>query len=139
MNVNAYLNFDGRCREAFEFYERCLGARLVAAMSYADMPAEAEAPPEWRDRILHARLLVGDGVLMGSDVPPGRYERPQGLFVTLQVDEPGEAERVFAALAEGGEVRMPLQATFWAARFGMLVDRFGTPWMVNCEGRTAAG
>jgi len=86
--------------------------------------------------VMHARLIVGDEVLMGSDAPPDRYEPMKGITVTLGVDEPADAERIFSALAEGGTVQMPIQQTFWAARFGMLTDRFGTPWMINCEQRT---
>ncbi len=94
---------------------------------------EQNVPPEWRQKIMHARLLVGDRVLMGSDVPPDQHQPAQGFSVTLRVDEPAEAERIFAALAQNATVQMPLQQTFWAIRFGMLVDRFGTPWMINCE------
>lgn len=88
---------------------------------------------EWRNKILHARLTVGDQVLMGSDAPPDRYEPSKGFSVTLGVNDPAEAERLFKALAEKGTVQMPLEQTFWALRFGMLVDRFGIPWMINCE------
>lgn len=133
MNVNAYLFFDGRCREAFEFYEQCLGGRIEAMMPYTGTPAEAHVPPGWGEKIMHARLTLGDSLLMGSDAQPGRHDQPKGFAVTLQSGDPAEAERVFAALAEGGTVGMPLEETFWAARFGMVVDRFGTPWMVNCE------
>jgi PhnB protein len=133
MQLNPYLTFDGRCEAAFRFYERVLGGRIVAMMTYADTPMAAQTPPEMRGRIVHARLAVGDAVLMGSDAPAGRYERAQGFSVTLNIDQPEEAERVFAALAEGGAVTMPIQETFWARRFGMLTDRFGTPWMINCE------
>ena len=90
-------------------------------------------PAEWRNKIMHARLMVGDEVLMGSDAPPDRHEDPKGFSVSLQIKDPTEAERIFHALAESGTVRMPLGQTFWAARFGMCVDRFGIPWMVNCE------
>ena len=90
-------------------------------------------PSEWRKKILHARLTVGDQALMGSDAPPERYDKPQGFSVSLNVDKPAEAERIFRALSENGKVQMPLEQTFWAVRFGMCVDRFGTPWMVNCE------
>ena len=83
--------------------------------------------------IMHARLVARDYVLMGSDAPPDRFEKPQGFSVAIQIDDPKEAERIFAALADNGSVRMPLQQTFWAVRFGMLVDKFGIPWMVNCE------
>ena len=90
-------------------------------------------PAEWRNKILHARLIVGDEVLMGSDAPPDRYEEAKGFSVTVGVDDPTDAERIFDALAKNGTVKMPIQKTFWAARFGMLVDQFGIPWMVNCE------
>ena len=86
-----------------------------------------------RDKIMHVHMTVGDQVLMGSDAPPGHFEKPQGFSVSLGIDDPAEAERVFNALAEGAQVTMPLQKTFWADRFGMLVDRYGTPWMVNCQ------
>jgi PhnB protein len=133
MQLNPYLTFNGQCEAAFKFYERCLGGKIVAMVAHAGTPAEEHVPTEWRNKILHARLIVGDEVLMGSDAPPDRYEEPKGFSVTLGVDDPANAERVFHALAENGTVRMPLQQTFWAARFGMLVDRFGIPWMINCE------
>ena len=94
---------------------------------------EQETPSTWRNKIMHARLTVGDRILMGSDAPPDRYEPMKGFSVTLGVDDPKDAERVFHALSENGTVQMPIQKTFWATRFGMLVDQFGTPWMVNCE------
>ena len=101
--------------------------------THAGTPAEEQVPVEWRDKILHARLVVGDRVLFASDAPPGRYERPKGFFVHLQVRDPAEAERIFHALGEDGAVQMPIQQTFWAPLFGMLIDRFGIPWMVQCE------
>jgi PhnB protein len=90
-------------------------------------------PSEWGDRIMHARLQVGDAVLMGSDSPPDRAESPKGFCVMLQIDDPAEGERIFRALGDGGTVQMPYEETFWAHRFGMVVDRFGIPWMINCE------
>jgi PhnB protein len=131
--MNPYLLFNGRCEEAFQFYSQCLGGKIEAMMPFAGTPAEQEVPPEFRNNIIHACLTVGDQVLMASDAPPGRYEEPKGFSVSLNVKNPADAERVFQALAENGKVQMPLQQTFWAARFGMAVDRFGIPWMVNCE------
>jgi PhnB protein len=128
-----YLIFDGQCEAAFKFYAECLGGKIEAMMPHRGTPVEQHVSPDWQDKILHARLNTGDGVLMGSDAPPGRYEEPKGFSVSLQVENPAEAERIFRALAEKGTVRMPLEKTFWAQRFGMLVDRFGIPWMVNCE------
>ena len=133
MQLNPYLSFKGDCEAAFKFYEKCLGGKIVALVPHTGTPAEQHVPPEWRDKIMHARLTVGDEVLMGSDAPPDRYEQPRGFSVTLQVEKPADAERMFNALAEKGNVTMPIQKTFWAERFGMVVDRFGIPWMINCE------
>jgi PhnB protein len=133
MDLNPYLTFDGQCEAAFEFYERCLGGKIVTMMNHEDSPIADQVPADWGKRIMHARLTVGDSVLMGSDSPPEHYEEPKGFSVALQLKQPAEAERVFQALAEGGTVLMPIQQTFWATRFGMLVDRFAIPWMINCE------
>ena len=133
MELNPYLTFDGQCEAAFKFYERCLGGKIVTMMNHEESPIADQVPAEWGKRIMHARLTVGDSVLMGSDSPPEHYEEPKGFSVALQYKQPAEAERVFQALAEGGTVSMPIQQTFWATRFGMLVDRFGIPWMINCE------
>ena len=134
MRLNPYLNFNGQCEAAFKFYERCLGGKIVAMIPHAGTPSEEYAPPEWRDKILHASLVGGDTMLMGSDAPPDHYETPKGSSVAIQIADPAEAERVFHALAENGIVQAPIQQTFWAARFGMLVDQFGIPWMINWEG-----
>ena len=136
MRLNPYLTFNGQCEAAFKFYEQCLGGKIEAMLTHEGSPITDQVPSEWRNKILHARLAVGDAVLMGSDAPPECYEKSQGFSVPLQIADPGEAERIFRALAEKGTVRMPLQQTFWAARFGMLVDRFGIPWMINCERAT---
>ena len=133
MRVNPYLTFDGDCEEAFKVYEKVLGGKIIAMMTHKDTPAEAHAPPEWRDKILHARLVFGDNLLMASDAPPRRQEKMQGFSVSLVTKDPAEAKRIFNALTEGGTVTMPLAETFWAVKFGMFRDRFGTPWMVNCE------
>ena len=134
MHVNPYLTFDGNCEEAFGAYHKIFGGEIVAMMPYEGSPAEASAPTEWGKKILHARLVFGDNVLMASDAPPGRFQKMQGISVTLNIKDTAEAERVFNALAEGATtVVMPLAETFWAVKFGMLTDRFGTPWIINCE------
>ncbi len=133
MQINPYLQFNGDCVAAFKFYEQCLGGTIVMMMKASDTPMAAQVPPDQQGVIVHARMMVGDKVLMGSDAMGGCYAAPAGFHVSLGIDEPAEADRVFAALAEGGTVNMPIQETFWAFRFGMLVDRFGTPWMINCE------
>jgi len=136
MQLNPYLHFNGQCEAAFRFYEKCLGGKITMMMTHADSPMAEKTPPERRGKIIHARLVVGEKVLMGSDVPAPHFEKPQGFSVCLGIDYPAEAERVFHALAENGTMRMPIQETFWALRFGMLIDQFGTPWMVNCERKT---
>ena len=133
MQLNPYLVFNGNCEAAFKFYEKVLGGKIEAMLPHEGTPAAEQVPPEWRNKIMHARLSVGDKVLMGSDAPPDHYEAMKGFSVTLGIDRPADAERIFHALAEKGTVRLPIQKTFWAARFGMLVDQLGTPWMINCE------
>src|SRR4030095_962957 len=133
MQLNPYLTFNGQCEEAFKFYEKCLSGKIVVMVPHTGTPAAEHVPAEWRNKILHARLTVGDQVLMGSDAPPERYEASKGFSVTLGVNDPAEAERLFKALAEKGTGQMPLEQTFWALCVGMLVDRFGIPWMINCE------
>ena len=134
MQVNPYLNFNGQCGEALRFYEQVLGAKIESMMTYGESPMAGETPPALHSHVMHARLVVDGQVLMASDSPPEYYEKPQGLFIALNVEKGTDGERIFNALAENGAVKMPFEKTFWAAGgFGMLVDRFGTPWMVNCE------
>jgi len=133
MQLNPYLFFSGRCEEAFKFYAQCLGGKIEAMIPHAGTPAEQHSPPDWKDKILHACLSVDGQRLMGSDTPPQHFEQPKGYSVSLQIKDPAAAERIFNTLVEQGTVKMPLQQTFWAHRFGMLVDRFGIPWMINCE------
>ncbi|HET6235088.1 MAG TPA: VOC family protein [Acetobacteraceae bacterium] len=125
--------FPGQCEAAFKFSAKVLGGEIIAMMPHEGTPAAENVPPAWRSKIIHARMVAGDKVLMGSDAPPDHQQVMQGFSVTLGIEDPAEAERVFHALAEYGTVRMPIGKTFWAERFGMLVDQFGTPWMVNCE------
>lgn len=136
--LNPYLSFNGQCRQAFEFYAQCLGGRIDAIMSNGESPMASEVPAAWHDRIMHAQLTIGDQVLLGADAFTEHYEAPKGFSVMLQVDDAAEAERAFNALAENGTVTMPLERTFWAERFGMLVDQFGIPWMINCNSAESA-
>jgi PhnB protein len=133
MHLNPYLLFNGDCAEAFKFYEETLGGKIESMMTFNGSPAAEHAPPEWGDKILHATLLIGDQRLMGSDAPPGRYSKPQGISVSIGLNDRDKGERIFNALAQGGTTIMPFEKTFWAAGFGMCTDRFGIPWMVNCE------
>ena len=134
MHLNAYLTFNGQCEAAFKFYEQCLGGKIVAMFTHAGTPAAGQVPPEWQDKIMHACLKAGDSMLMGSDAPPNYQQQPKGFSVNIAVEDPAEADRIFHALAENGTVKMPIAQTFWAERWGMLIDQFGIPWMVNCEG-----
>ena len=133
MKLTNYLNFNGQCEAAFHFYESCLGGKISFMITHGDSPMANQVSPEWRDKVMHATLVMGDQTLMGSDAPPEHYQRPAGMYVSLGIETPAEAERVFQALAENGTIQMPIQKTFWSARFGMLIDQFGIPWMINCE------
>ena len=133
MQLIPYLNFKGTCEEAFKFYEKTLGGRIEAMFPHEGTPAADFVPADWRNKIMHAHLVVGDAVLMGSDSPPDQFEAMRGMSVAIQLNDPAEADRIYHALAEGGTVIMPIDETFWAVRFGMVVDRYGTPWMINCE------
>ena len=133
MQISPYLNFNGRCEEAFKLYEQRLGGKIITKTTYEETPMADQVPSEWRKKIIHASIKIGDLILMGADSPPENYDEPKGISLTISVKDPAEAERIFSALSVDGTVRMPLQQTFWAASFGMLVDQFGIPWMVNCE------
>lgn len=132
MQLNPYVHFDGRCEEAFKFYQQTLGGKIEMLLKYEGMPSAEHVPADWRSKIGHAHLTVGDQVFMGCDAPPSCYQKPQGFSASIQVKDPNEAERIFRELSQDGSIRMPIQETFWAARFGMLTDRYGIPWMVNC-------
>ena len=133
ITLNNYLHFQGNCEEAFKAYERILGGKIGMTMRFADAPSGMSGDPAFNDKIMHMRMAVGAATLMGSDAPASRYNKPQGFSVNITTTDAAEADRIFAGLAEGGEQTMPIQETFWAMRFGMVTDRFGTPWMVNCE------
>ncbi|MFC5741756.1 VOC family protein [Dyella tabacisoli] len=135
MKINAYLNFNGDCKTAFECYAQCFRGKITMISHFADAPASMceQIPAEFHDKVMHARLEIGDQVLMGSDsAPPCPYEGIKGCSMAIAIDDPAEAERIFNTLAENGTVQMPLDETFWAKKFGMLTDRFGVAWMINC-------
>lgn len=132
MEMSTYLSFRGECEAAFKFYERCLGAQLGPIFRYAGSSLADQVPSDWQDKIMHGSMTIGSQVLMGGDVAPDRYEQPKGFSLSLQIQRTADAERVFHELEIGGKVVLPLEKTFWAERFGMVVDRFGIPWQVNC-------
>jgi PhnB protein len=134
MKINPYLIFNGDCEAAFTFYAQCLQGTLEVMMTFGESPARDHTPANCHNLIIHTRLAVGDQAIMGSDTTPDRPSSGiSGCSISLNVDSIAEAERVFKALSDQGSIQMPLEATFWAARFGMLTDRFGVSWMVNCE------
>lgn len=133
MQLSPYLSFDGRCESAFKFYEQCLGGSIESMMPYKGSPMEGDVPAEWAEKVMHAEFKLGDHILMGSDCMPEWYEVAKGTHIMISLDDAAKAERAFNALADKGEVTMPLKETFWAAKFGTLVDQFGIPWMINCE------
>ncbi|KRC04219.1 3-demethylubiquinone-9 3-methyltransferase [Hydrogenophaga sp. Root209] len=128
----AYMSYDGDCADAMKFYAQVLGAKLEALITYGDMPGEMPVPAEHANRVMHAYLVHSDFALMAGDAPPGvPFAGIQGCMLAITYPAVAEATRVFNALADGGKVTMPLAETFWADTFGMVTDRFGTPWGVN--------
>jgi PhnB protein len=135
MQINAYLNFTGQCEEAFQFYRQVLGGEIESLHRYAGTPMAEHAPPDWGQKIMHMRLITGTNELMGADSPPamGGGGPAKRFCMSIGLNDTEEAKRIFAALLEGGSIQMPIAPTFWAALFGMGVDKYGIPWMINCE------
>ena len=133
MKLKTYLNFGGNCAEAFRFYEEHLGAKIDTLMKFSDMPGPVKAPPGMENGVLHARITISDAVIMASDVPPDRFKPMRSAYLCLSLESVADAESIFALLAEGGEVFMPLQETFFASRFADLRDKFGTLWLIIHE------
>ena len=134
LQVTPYLSFKGDCEAAFQFYARCLGGEVGTLFRYGGSPMANQAPEEWQDKIMHGSLTIGELVLMGADIAPAGYEAPKGFSLSIQIKSVAEAERIFDELQRDGKVVMALEKTFWAERFGMVVDRFEVPWLINCEG-----
>ncbi|MGH9586042.1 MAG: VOC family protein [Acidobacteriaceae bacterium] len=134
MKVMTYLNFNGDCRQAFEMYERVLGGKITFMMTNGESPMADKTPPEAKDRIMHASLEIpGGGAILGADHPEGKQVQPTGFCVCAHVKEKSEGERVFKGLSEGGKIQMEFEKTFFSSGFGMCIDKFGVPWMVNTE------
>ena len=130
MNLHTYLNFGGNCAEAFQFYEKHLGAKIGMMMTHEEAPGANNQDPEWKKAILHGRLTIDDTDVMASDVPRDRFQPMRSAYLSLGVDSDAEAERIYKALSQGGEIFMPMQETFFASRFAQLRDRFGISWMI---------
>ena len=133
MKLYTYLNFDGNCRAAFEFYAEHLGAKITMIATHQDQPNPASVPANWKDAVLHARIELGDTIVMGADIPADRFKPMRSAYLTLLLSSDAEAERIYALLIDGGETFMPMKETFYASRFAMLRDRFGTSWMLMNE------
>lgn len=133
MTLNTYLNYGGNCRQAFRFYEEHLGAKITMMMTHGEQRAPNNVAPEMRNAILYARMTIGETELMGSDVPPERFQPMRSVYLSLSVASTDEAERVHALLSDGGQIFIPMQETFFAFRFSMLRDKFGTSWMIIHE------
>jgi len=134
MQMHPYVNFDGQCEAAFKFYHQYLGGQLGAMFRYAGTSLTDQVPADWQDKVMHGTITIGGQLLAGADVAPDRYEEPKGFSLSLQMTSTTEADRIFHMLAKDGTVVMPLEKTFWAARFGVVIDRFGIRWLINCEG-----
>jgi PhnB protein len=133
MDLSPYLNFNGQCAAAFAVYAKCFGGTITFTQTFGESPMKDQVPADWHDKIMHATLKIGDKVLFGGDAPPSHYAPVQGIHVSVGGISPAEGERIFKVLSESGKVTMPFQKTFWSPGFGSTVDRFGIPWMVNCE------
>ena len=131
MKMYTYVNFAGKCAEAFRFYEQHLGAKISSITTFGQAPDQSKVNPEWKDLVLHARISLGETVLMGADIP--KAEAMRSAYLSLLVDSDAEAERIYAALSVGGQILMPMAETFFAARFGQVRDRFGLNWMILHE------
>jgi PhnB protein len=133
MKLLTFLNYGGNCEQAFRFYEQHLGGKITAMITHGQVPAPTNVPPELKDKILHARLSIGETELWAADVPPERFQPMRSAYLTLSVDSINEAERIYGLLFEGGQIFMPMEETFFAFRFAMLRDKFGTSWMIIHE------
>jgi PhnB protein len=133
MKLHTYLNYGGNCAQAFRFYEKHLGGKISMMMTQGEQPNAKDVPPDQKDAILYARMSIGETDLMGSDVPSERFQPMRSVYLCLSVNTTDEAARIFALLSDGGETFMPMQETFFAHRFAMLRDKFGTSWMIIHE------
>ena len=133
MKLYTYVNYGGNCRQAFEFYQQHLGAKITMLTTHGEQPDASKVPAGWKQAVLHARLDLGDSVLMGADIPPDRFQPMRSAYLTLIIDSVAESERIYELLTYRGEIFMKMEQTFFAKRFAMLRDRFGTSWMLLHE------
>jgi PhnB protein len=133
MQLSSHLGFNGNCEEAMKFYAKTFGGTVMFKMTWGESPMSDQVQADFQDKIMHMSVKVGNSTVMGADSPPGRHQKAQGIMESIAVEELEDAKRIFNALAEGGSVQMPFAETFWAKGFGMATDKYGIPWMVNCE------
>lgn len=134
MKMNVHLNFQGNCAEAFDFYKKVFGAKDAFLMKYSDAPVGMPVDADWKDKVMHTSIPLGDGLLMGCDAPKGRSTPIGGFQVSVESKDEAEVKRIYNALQEGGSVQMPISPTFWSPLFGMCTDKFGIAWMVGMPG-----
>jgi len=137
VKLYTYLNYGGNCRQAFEFYAANLGGKITMLTTHGEQPESTNVPPEWKNAVLHARIEIGGTTVLGADIPPERFQPMRSAYLSLLVDSDDEAERIYDLLAEDGQIFMPMEETFFARRFAMLRDRFGTSWMLLHERASA--
>jgi PhnB protein len=131
MKLVSYLHFDGDCEEAFQLYARVLGGTIQGVFHFGKSPMAGHYGQDWDSKVMHITMVAGDQTLLGCDAPAQYFRQPQGYAVCIDLPNEAEAERIYPALSEGGQIGMPLQETFWAKRYAQFVDRFGTSWMIN--------
>jgi PhnB protein len=134
MHMSVHLNFQGNCAEAFELYKKIFGAKNAVSMKFGDAPPGSPIPPNWKDKIMHTSIPLGEGMLMGCDAPPDRLTPLGGFQISVGSKDEAEVKRIYEALKEGGSVQMPMAPTFWSPMFGMCTDKFGVAWMVGVPG-----
>jgi PhnB protein len=138
MKMSVHLNFNGNCKDAFDFYQKVFKADTPFSMTYGQAPEGAPVPADWGDKVMHTAIPLGSGVLMGCDAPPDRTKPMGGFQVCMEDKDQAEVKRIFDALSDGGNVSMPLTKTFWSPLFGMLTDKYGVGWMLSVPGEQAS-
>ena len=131
MNLSFHINFDGRCAEAFQFYEKHLGAVPGPILSFKHSPSSADVPDEWQDKIIHGSITIDNLELAGADLMPDQYQKPKGIYLLLRLSSEGKVKTLFEILKKNGAVILPPQKTFWSPCYAIVEDRFGVPWKLN--------
>ena len=133
MSMSFHIDFNGQCQEAFQYYSQNLGGKIDTMLQFKDSPVSSTVPEAQQDWIVHANISIDGVELAGADLAPDQYQKPKGFYVLLSVDSEQEVKSIFASLALGGDILFALQKTFWSPCYGIVVDRFGVPWKINCR------